>query len=390
MNVTYVVPHSPGAVGYDSADDFLSFAAYHQRLCELTADRGHDVSFYFMGDSEETTRRDGYEVREFPVTVGDDFGSEFSLSLSRQLLAATPDVVHVHGFHQRNVVPLLLALDRTDATVVVQNHGQGLDYSKRSVRLGYRVLGRFLTRYTDKVLSVNHRAVRNLTRAGVSDDLVAHLPNGVDTSLFAPADGATDPDGAGIPPDGPTLLCVVGRIERSKGIQQLLEAVAVLADSYPDLHLTVVYGGAEEGARRDLDRTVADHALQDRVRFAERVPREELPGYYNAADICVFPSIKEGFGVVTLEAMSCARPVVATTSHTEGGHVSHRENAMIADTASPADLALQICLLVEDEPLRDRIRTAARRTVENRYTWAAIGDQLHDHYRDALGADRSR
>ena len=143
------------------------------------------------------------------------------------------------------------------------------------------------------------------------------VPAGVDTSLFHPRDKEQVRRELGLPLEKPILL-FVGRIERLKGIDTLLESVAVVSRTCAGKNLKVLIvggGGQTEEENEELRRVVELHRelnLQDQVEFVGSKPQELLPLYYSAADITVMPSHYESFGLVAVESMASGTPVIAS------------------------------------------------------------------------------
>jgi glycogen(starch) synthase len=156
-------------------------------------------------------------------------------------------------------------------------------------------------------------------------------------------------------------LLYIGRIDEAKGID--LAILALL--SLPEQATLTVVGTGNEDYRRELQRLVHTHRLEDRVSFARR-PRAELPAVYAQADAVLFPvRWNEPFGIVPLEAMAVGRPVVATGKGGSGEFLSDQENCLIFDpTDGAGELAKRVRVLADDPSLRDRLRQGGRRTVD--------------------------
>ena len=124
--------------------------------------------------------------------------------------------------------------------------------------------------------------------------------------------------------DGKEVLLFVGRLAREKGLDMLLQAFTLIQELRPGVRLLLLGRGPYEGA---LKAKLAKLGLKDLVIFAGAVPHEEVPGYYAAADLFVFPSTTETQGLVIIEAMAAGLPVVAVRAPgsvdilTEGGGV---------------------------------------------------------------------
>jgi D-inositol-3-phosphate glycosyltransferase len=144
---------------------------------------------------------------------------------------------------------------------------------------------------------------------------------GVDTTRFYPIPEDEAKDYVGIPRDEKMLL-FVGRIEPLKGIDTLIKAISQMRKS--DVmstcpHYLYIIGGDTNGQELDEDselehlkRMCHELGVDDLIIFMGKKDQDTLPYYYSAAEIVVMPSNYESFGMVALEAMACATPVVAT------------------------------------------------------------------------------
>lgn len=164
-------------------------------------------------------------------------------------------------------------------------------------------------------------AVSEFTRQGVVEYLgvapgrVYTIHSGIDLERFHPIPEARKklakryrlPGG----PEARYILYVGSELPR-KNLGTLLRAIALLIGEVPDVHLLKVGSAGGERFRRTTERLISDLGVMDRVHFYERVPDPDLPAFYSAADICVFPSLLEGFGFPILEASACGTPVVAS------------------------------------------------------------------------------
>jgi glycosyltransferase involved in cell wall biosynthesis len=159
---------------------------------------------------------------------------------------------------------------------------------------------------------------------------------------------------------GPWRFLYVGRIERSKGVGELIEACAKLARDRIPVELTLV-GHCDR--RKEVIEGVPAY-IRDRVRFVDAVTDfEDLADIYRAADIFVLPSHGEGFPRVLYEAMAFGLPVVTTFVGGIPAVMVDGENCCRIRVADPDDLAEKLAALVADESLRWRIAMGGHRTV---------------------------
>jgi D-inositol-3-phosphate glycosyltransferase len=217
---------------------------------------------------------------------------------------------------------------------------------------------------------------------------VVVIPPGVDTSRFysIPSDEAKE--FVGVPCDKDMLL-FVGRVEPLKGIDTLLEAMALLKqqgtlDRHP-MCVAVIGGDPEAGPEQitdEMGRLKAMSAsldIDDVVTFLGKRDQDTLPYYYSAAIAVVVPSHYESFGLVALEAMACGRPVVASETGGLAFLVRDNETGFHVPAGDAQALADRLRRLVEDEVLRTRLGRQAADYARS-YSWRLIADQILSLY----------
>jgi glycosyltransferase involved in cell wall biosynthesis len=160
-------------------------------------------------------------------------------------------------------------------------------------------------------------------------------------------------------PAGPVVI-YTGRLVRYKGLPELLEAWRVIASERPEACLVLVGegGGDQQACERQLRQEVAAHGLTASVRFTGAV--DNVEDWLRAADIFVFPTHDEAFGLSLVEAMACGLAVVSTRVGGLADIVRDGENAVAVPPASAARLAEALGVLMYDPAYRQRLGSAAR------------------------------
>ncbi len=223
---------------------------------------------------------------------------------------------------------------------------------------------------------------------GVPRDRVAVVPLGVDREAFRPRDRAAARAALAsqglATDDGTRVLLAVGRLEPLKGFDILVRALAQL--TVPDEVVLWVAGGDERSApeRARLEAVAREVGCAARVRFLGAVPHEQLPTYYNAADVAVVPSFYESFGLVALEAMASGVPVVASRVGGLVATVSDGRTGYLVPWRCPEPFAEKIDLLLRNEPLRRALGEAGRVAME-RFSWESVAERLSALYRETIG-----
>lgn len=157
-----------------------------------------------------------------------------------------------------------------------------------------------------RVVAVSRALADKAVALGVDAERVDVVENGVDTSLFSPRDRGVARRELGVDLER-RLIVYVGRIERRKGVFELLEAFGTIAPLHPSVDLALIGPGEDEAECRGLAAP-----LGARVRFLGAQPLPEVARWLAASDVLTLPSHDEGTPNVVLEALSSGRRVVAT------------------------------------------------------------------------------
>lgn len=200
---------------------------------------------------------------------------------------------------------------------------------------------------------------------------------GVDLTTFRPIDRAEARQkiGAGA---GPMLL-FVGRLERLKGVEIAIRALAQLrARGYAEARLLVLGEDSREGDESEMERlkAVASSAgVRGAIEFVGSVAHHELPYFYAAADVCVMPSYSESFGLVGLEAQACGCPVVASDVSGLRSVVREGVTGFLVAGDDPADYAERIERLLADPELARQMGRRGQ-LLAQRSSWSRTADRL--------------
>jgi D-inositol-3-phosphate glycosyltransferase len=199
-----------------------------------------------------------------------------------------------------------------------------------------------LVMQSQKIIAPTHQEKKNLIDLyNTSPDKIDIIPGGVNLDIFQINRRKDARKAIHIDFDEPLLL-FVGRFAVEKGITLLFEAIQLLHKKM-SVQLMIIGGdGNHDPRKRDLvDRAVQLH-IEKQVHFAGRVDHQQLPLYYNAADLVVMPSLYESFGLVCLEALACGTPVVSTNVGIMPRILDGETNGATISDASPRSLATAI------------------------------------------------
>jgi D-inositol-3-phosphate glycosyltransferase len=238
---------------------------------------------------------------------------------------------------------------------------------------------RTIARTADRiVVASEHEAALLTTLYGADAARISTVPCGVDLDLFAPAD--KDAARARLQlRDGERIILFVGRIEPLKGIDVLINVAAQLHDD-ENFRVLIVGGDARADAEvAQLKQLATRLGVDHHISFVGAVAHEDLPLYYNAADVCVVPSYYESFGMVAVESMACGTPVVASRVGGLASTISDGETGYLIPWRCPEPFAERLELLLDNDELRASFGRAAREAVE-RFRWTNVAEAVADLY----------
>ena len=272
-------------------------------------------------------------------------------------------VVVWHGHdYKSNLIGLLLR-PFWPMRLVTTVHGW-VRFTKRT-RLYYAIDRFCLARY-EKVICVSDDLHERCLAAGVPAGACLVLENAIDTEDYTRRVPVAEAKRRlGVPADR-LLVGAVGRLSPEKGFDVLIRAVDELRRRGLDLELWIAGDGDHEHA---LARLVAELGQADRVRLLGY--RNDVREILEAVDVFALSSIREGLPNVLLEAMALEVPVVATRIAGIPRLIADGQDGLLVAPGSEGELAHSLAKLLADPQLRAGIASAARRTIEARYSFAS-------------------
>jgi len=347
-----------------------------RHLAEWLRHLGHEART-FAPSSRRDIERDTPEFyrigRVFSVPVNDSV-ARITLSfhmanrVAQILERERFDVLH---FHEPFLPALPLTLLRMSPTA---NVGTFHAYARSNIGYYYgRPILKPYLRHLDATIAVSGPA-RDFLRQYFPEVHPRVIPNGIAIETFRP----------GHTPirhlrDDCVNVLFVGRLEKRKGLSDLLQAYQLLQERVPQVRLIVVGDGP---LRSRLEGFIESRRLENVV-MAGYVPDEVLPRYYATADIFCAPATgSESFGIVLLEAMASGLPVVATEIPGYLSVVEAGRDSLTVRPKSPVEVAAALTVLARDPELRARLGAAGLARAQ-RFSWREVTGQVLEVYQQA-------
>ncbi len=372
-------------VGLVSPYDFASpggVTDHVQHLARQLRQRGHAVRIFAPSSRADID----FDTREFyrigtPIAVPvNDSVARITLSfhLANQVAGIIEDehfdVLH---FHEPLMPALPITMLQTSTTTNV-----GTFHAFAHSNIGYYYGRGILQPYLDRIhrgIAVSEPA-RTFFHRYFPDFPLRVIPNGIDIDVFKP----------GLSPirhlrDESVNILFVGRLEKRKGLGDLLRGYRFMRARVPQSRLIIVGDGPLRGR---VESYITRHRLPNVV-LAGYVPDSVKPRYYNSADIFCAPATgAESFGIVLLEAMASGLPVVATEVP---GYMSVLEPGRDSLTVRPkgwAELGAALIILARDAELRRRMGAYGHEKAR-RYAWDTVASQVIEVYEEARESARN-
>ncbi len=349
--------------------------------------RGHDVTVVTHNLKPRKHHHYPSELVDFPIVrfgkgmpiysngsiAHITVGKGLSGSMRRFFQQERFDVIHAHS----PLTPTLpvLALRASNAPVTVGTFHTYFDRS-RSYSLVQKKAAAHMNMMDGKIV-VSQACVDALSRYFETDYRV--IPNGVDPGYFSP-DAPVLPEFD----DGKLNILFVGRFDPRNGLRTMIDAFKIVKRQFGNCRLIVV----GDGPLRPYYRSMVGKKLAADVHFAGLI-NGGRPNYYASADVYCTPCTKASFGVVLLEAMSSATPIVASDINGYRLVMDDDREGILVPEQDPAAFAEALLRLLKDPELRQRMGRAGREKVLSTFSWELVAARIEQLYLELLGENAS-
>jgi glycosyltransferase involved in cell wall biosynthesis len=384
LRVDMVSEHaSPLAVpgGVDAGGQNVHVRELAQALARL----GHEVTVWTRRDAPELPERirlgRGVQVRHLAAGPPRPLPKDELLAHVPAMAGALaeawrrhrPDIVHAH--YWMSGLAVLTAAEASGVPTVQTFHALGSVKRRHQGQADTSPNGRVaaeraVAQAVDRIVATCSDEVFELARLGAPRHRIRVVPCGVDTAGFTP-------NGTALPRAARPRLVTVGRLVRRKGVDETIAALAQV----PTAELVVAGGsGPDDPDRLRLAALAAEYRVSHRVRFLGAMPRNRMPELLRSADVVICVPWYEPFGMVPLEAMACARPVVASAVGGLTDTVVDGVTGVLVPPRRPRELAAAVRRLLRSPALIDALGTAGRDRAVARYGWDRVAAATADVY----------
>lgn len=395
--------------------DAGGLTVYARELARQLADRGVQVDIFtrrFDPDTPEVVAvGDGVNVVSItagpvePLSKNDlfcylpEFASEVALYSLRH--GVRYDVIHSHYWLSGWVAHLLKRYWNAPSVhmyhTLAHLKNEVLNGAQRESPLRIRI-ERELLNVLDHVVAPNPDERAELVWGlGARDAQICTIPPGIDLDMFYPDNAERARKELDLPEN--PLVLYVGRIDRIKGIDMLLDSFRVLSDRSEHDELPpklVLIGGTITNSAGGVSvgddlQPIVERArklgIEDDILFRGSQPQEVLPQYYAASTVCVVPSLYESFGLVAVEAMACGLPVVATRVGGMKFTIEEGISGLLVPRQDVSAMADALARVIGDPDLRSTLQVGARQAAI-RFSWHTVGAAVLNLYERLVDGER--
>jgi glycosyltransferase involved in cell wall biosynthesis len=233
---------------------------------------------------------------------------------------------------------------------------------------------------TEVIVNSNYMKRELQSLFGLPFEKINVVPNGININMFSGVEKDYD-FRRQYAADNEKIILFMGRLVYEKGVQHLIAAMPKILAGYNDAKLVIAGKG---GMLDELKAQVNAMGISNKVYFTGYMDSKQVCKMYKCADISVFPSTYEPFGIVALEAMLSGTPVVVSDIGGLNEIIQHGENGMKSYAGNPNSIADSILALLYNPQVSADVVKKAKSMVKSEYNWAKIAQDTHFTYQKAI------
>ena len=292
------------------------------------------------------------------------------------------DVIHAHdwlvtyaakSFKNAYDIPIVATIHATEAGRNSGIHDETQRYINDT---------EWLLTYEATEVIVNSNYMKNEIQRlfGLPFDKINVIPNGINLSNFTGIERDYD-FRRQYAMDNEKIILYVGRLVYEKGVQHLIAAMPKILSNYNDAKLIIAGRG---GMMDELRAEASNLGLNDKIYFTGYLNSKQVQKMYKCADVAVFPSTYEPFGIVALEAMLAGVPTVVSDVGGLDEIVTHGVDGMKSYAGNANSIADSVTALLYDHQLATNVSKKAKQKVKDQFNWEKIAQDTHFTYEKAI------
>ena len=295
------------------------------------------------------------------------------------------DIIHSHSLrsYQEDISSIFSLMKKKP--MIISPHGAiniNWDYYDKIPKMIYDMTFGYVKRKLIKpyFIAVAKSEIPIIKQYGIDDDHIFYIPHGVNTEIFKPT--YSDDLKKKYDLEGHDVILYVGRISKGKGLNKLIKIFDKVIQKKKNVKLVIV--GGDSGYLSIVQSLIKKYNLSQFVIFTGHVSKFNLARYYSLADLVIYPSRQEIFGLVITEAMACGKPVIGSdilgpSEIILDGKTGYTSN--FKDIIKVSELVID---LLNDRKLLTQMGKKGLERVKEEYTWEKAAESHFNLYKRVL------
>lgn len=374
------------------SNDFLpnigGVAAHIYEISKQLTIMGHNVvvltKYYSLTNKVKYEKMDGFQVIRVPITKIKKYQDlqyvvKMRKIINRMIIEKQLDIIHWHTLNKDSLV--MKKIDFKEGVVLHTNH---FVWFREMYRAGQFNKLKQMIPHTDYFIAPSYETEK-MTKEVFGQNKVVMISNGVDDKKFYPDESKKKSffEKYGINKTD-CLIVTTNRMSQEKGMEYVIKAIPEIVNKYEK----VVFAMAGDGPllnkfQKFIENNLDEH-FRKRVFFLGRVENKDIPEIVNAADIFLQTSLEEGCSISLIEAMSCAKPIIATNIGGNPDIVEDGLNGFLIESGSTQAVINGLEKLIENKSERAVFGFQGKKRVKEQLNWERISEQVENAYQQAF------
>ena len=395
MNILHIVPYFYPAWAYGGTPRVVF------ELCRELVKKGHNVTVYTTDvfDKDKRVEQSDVEIDGLALSEVEGIKIKYFKNISNSLafnqkVFISPaiskalkenlkqfDMVHLHEFRTLQNAAAYKYLTKYKIPYILSAHGSvlrlmGKEFLKMlfDKSIGFKIL-----KSAKRVIAVSNIEVEQYIKMGVERDRISLIPNGINISEFENADKVKGNFRRAYKLSDKKILLFIGRLNAIKGIDFLLNTFAILTKDIKDTILVIA--GPDDGYKSEIESRINLLKINDKVLLIDGLYGEDKISAMKDADMFIYPSRHEIFGIAPLEALMCGTPVIVTENCGCADFLREANGGIVVKYQDISGLLDSIQNILDKKEEAKKLASNGMELVQRQFNWNEITKDMIKLYK---------
>jgi len=294
------------------------------------------------------------------------------------------DIIHSHALRSfQEDIGSFVSLIKKKPFIISPHGGININWDYRDKipkMVSDKTTGFFKNFLKPHYIAVTQMEIPLIKEYGANDDHIHFIPHGVNTNIFKPVDASSLRKKYGT--ENSDVILYVGRIAKGKGVDKLIKILNLVLKKNKRVKLIIV--GGDAGYLPIVKSLIQKYGLSKNVTLVGYISKYNLPEYYSMADLIVYPSRQEIFGLVLCEAMACGKAVIGSDIMGPSEIILNGKTGYTSNFKDLNKVSELIINLFNDRKLLAQMGKRSLERVREIYTWEKAAESHYKLYMDVL------